>query len=566
MARWVFRPAEERAAAALASGLSVSRAFARILAARGLRDARAASDYLNPSPGLLLPGATLAGLTEAAERIDRAIRSGEKILLYGDYDVDGTMAVVILSAAIGVCGGSSDFHVPHRLTEGYGVRPEVVERAAQDGVKLIVSVDTGIRASAAIESAKALGIDVIVTDHHLPDEVLPPAFALINPNLPGCAYANKNLCGAGIAYKLAVALMERQRWDAAKVGRMSSSFLKLAALATVADVVPLTGENRAIVALGLEGLREVHNVGLRELLRVASIEAGSPVSARQVGFQIGPRINAAGRMEHARLVIELFQTKDPGRAAEIAETLDGLNRERRETEKRIVEEILKSVSDPPAGLVLAGEGWHRGVVGIVASRVVERFYRPTFVLEIDRETSVATGSGRSIPPFHLLEALESMRDLFTKFGGHSHAAGVTLPLERLAEFQDRFAACAGSRLSPDDLIPELQIDASAEPGEVTAEFAAECFRMAPFGAGNPAPVIAMSRMTVAAATPMGAEGKHFKLQVERNGARHFVKAWNFESRISEVQRGACVDLAVTVKPDDYWGWSLHLEDVRQALS
>jgi single-stranded-DNA-specific exonuclease len=566
MARWMFPAADEGAASALARELGVSRALARILNARGHRGAEGARGYLNPSAEQLLPAATLAGVDPAAERIDRAIRGGEKILLYGDYDVDGTMAVVILSAAIRVCGGSSEYHVPHRITEGYGVRTEVVERAARDGVTLIVSVDTGIRAAAAVHEATALGIDVIVTDHHLPDAELPPAYALINPNLRDCSYANKNLCGAGIAYKLALALLERQEWDAAKLERMSASFLKLAAIATVADVVPLTGENRAIVALGLDGLREVHNLGLRELLRVAAIEPGAAVSARQVGFQIGPRINAAGRMEHARLVIELFQTSERSRAAEIAEALDALNRERRETERRIVEEIFESVSDPAPGLVLAGEGWHRGVVGIVASRVVERFYRPTFVLEIDRENGVATGSGRSIPPFHLLESLESMRDVFTKFGGHSHAAGVTLPLEKLDEFRERFAGYAQMKLSADDLVPELRIDTAVEPDEVTAEFAAECFRMAPFGAGNPAPVVALKRMKVASASTMGAEGKHFKLQVERNGSRHFVKAWNFEPRSGEAAPGAVVDLAVTVKPDDYWGWSLHLEDIRQALS
>jgi single-stranded-DNA-specific exonuclease len=566
MARWVSPVAEESSAAHLVKALQVSAAFARILVARGFRDPAAARDYLNPSPDLLLPARSLTGVEGAAARLDRAVREREKILLYGDYDVDGTMAVVILSAAIRVCGGESGFHVPHRLTEGYGVRPEVVERAAAEGVKLIVSVDTGIRAATAVRCAAELGIDVIVTDHHLPDEELPPALAVVNPNLPGCTYANKNLCGAGIAYKLALALMDRQGWDQAKFDRMAASFLKLAALATVADVVPLTGENRAIVALGLEGLREVHNPGLRELFRVAGIEPGAKVSARQVGFQIGPRINAAGRMEHARMVVELFSTSDCSRAAEIANTLDELNRERRETEKRIAVEIFDSVKDPAAGLVLASEGWHRGVVGIVASRVVERYYRPAFVLEIDRESGVATGSGRSIPPFHLLESLESMRDLFTKFGGHSHAAGVTVPLEKLDEFRHRFEAYAAARLSHDDLIPELRLDAWVESGEVTAEFAAECFRMAPLGNGNPTPVVAMRGLKIASATPMGAEGKHFKLQAEQNGVRHFIKAWNFEQRQSEVTPGSVVDLAVAVQPDDYWGWGLRLEDVRQALS
>ncbi len=565
MARWILPAASAAEPGELADATGISPALARILYQRGYRDAIAIEHFLSPDASQLLPAHSLTGVREGAERLVRAIQSGEKILLYGDYDVDGTMAVVILSAAIEVCGGKSEFHVPHRLKEGYGMRPEVVEKAAADGVTLIVSVDTGIRATEVVQHASRNGIDVIVTDHHLPEAELPPAFAVINPNRPDCDYINKNLCGAGVAYKLAEAVMERQSWPDEKLQRMRASFLKLVALATVSDVVPLKGENRAIVKLGLDGFREVKNPGLRELLRVAGIEQGKLPTARQVGFQIGPRINAAGRMESARMVVELFQTTDQARAAAIADELDTLNRYRRETEKAIVTEILDSVTEPAAGLVLASEGWHRGVVGIVASRVAERFYRPTFVLQIDREAGVATGSGRSIPPFHLLDALEAMPELFHKFGGHSHAAGVTVPLERLDDFRERFASYAASHLSADDLVPVRTIDVMAEPVEVTAAFAEECQRLAPFGHGNPVPVVLMSRMKVAASVPFGADGRHLKLTMERDGCRQFVKAFNFDQRAGEVMPGCIVDVAVTVNADDYWGWSLHLQDVRQAL-
>jgi single-stranded-DNA-specific exonuclease len=281
-----------------------------------------------------------------------------------------------------------------------------------------------------------------------------------------------------------------------------------------------------------------------------------------VGFQIGPRINAAGRLESARQVVEMFLTSDEKRAAEIAKDLDALNFERRSTEKRILEECLAAVDESRAGLVLAGEGWHRGVVGIVASRVVERYHRPVLVLERNLEQGVAQGSGRSIEAFHLLDALESMRDLFQKFGGHSHAAGVTLDLAKLDEFVRRFDEYARTKLTDEDFRPELRIDAEASASEWDETSAADVMRLAPFGHGNPMPVFLLRGAKIGSTTPMGESGKHFKIRFEQNGAKLFAKAWNFDERAGEIMPGVTVDAAVTVEDDSHWGWSASVKDIR----
>lgn len=548
----------------LARELGLTRPAAHVLAARGYGSVEAAKAFLEPGWDQLHAPERLRDLPAAADRLARAVTGGEKILLYGDYDVDGTMSVVILTKAIELCGGASSYHIPHRVTEGYGMRPEVVERAAADGVRLIVSVDTGIRASLVVQHARQLGIDTIVTDHHLPEDALPPAVAVVNPNRPDCAYPNKDLCGAGVAFKLAQALMSRQGWPGDRLRRVLDSFLKLAAIATVADVVPVTGENRAIVAMGLDGLRDVRNLGLRELIKVAGLPEGRPLSVWQVGFQIGPRINAAGRMESARRVIELFRTDDSNEAGRIAKELDSLNLERREAEKSILEEILKQIDEPPAGIVRAAEGWHRGVVGIVASRVVERFYRPTFVLEIDAATGTATGSGRSIAPYHLLNGLESMRDLFIKFGGHSHAAGVTLDASRVDEFAERFSRHVRESVSDEDLIPVRRIDAEVSASEMTEAAMRDLARLAPFGTANPAPVLMLRGAAVEAQWPMGASGKHFKLRVNNNRTQVMMKAFDFADRLDEIMPGRRIDVAFTVEEDEKWGWSSTVRDVRAA--
>jgi len=568
--RWIIPEDDRQLNADLCSALGIHPITARVLIHRGYKDAESAIRFLNPAIDHLHDPALLAGMSAAVSRLRAAIDNREKVLIYGDYDVDGTVSVVILKKAIELAGGEASFHVPHRLRDGYGMRAEVIERAAGMGVKLIVSVDTGIRATEVVRGARERGIDVIVTDHHLPEAELPPALAVLNPNRGDCSYPDKNLCGAGVAFKLVHALLATLGWPEEKLARMLKSFLKLVAVATVADVVPLLGENRVIVKYGLDGLRRVQNPGLQALLEVSGMD-GRPPSARQVAFQIAPRINAAGRMDDAEKVIRMFLTEDLGVARDLASQLHSLNQERQETEADIVrlalEECIKMpVSEDQAGLVFTGPNWHRGVVGIVASRLVDRFYRPVFVLS--EENGEASGSGRSIAPFHLLEALEAMPDLFTRFGGHRQAAGVSMPAERVPEFRRRFNEYAASKLTAADFQPLLPIDALVDLKELTTGPAvAEILAMAPFGFGNPPPILAIRDAEVAAA-PTVLKEKHLKVPLRQNGRMLFSTAWNFAERVGELPVRGRTDAAFTVEEDTFsqdrgWGgWSAVLKDVR----
>ena len=575
-ARWLIPepPAEEVAAFARAAGIALP--TARILWKREIRDAPAAQRFLHPRIEDLHSPFLLADMEKAAHRLAAAIRARERVLLYGDYDVDGTSAIVILHTTLRLAGADIHFHVPHRIREGYGMRSEVVEQAKADGVQLIVSVDTGIRAGAVVEHARALGIDVIVTDHHLPEGELPPAVAVLNPNRRDCAYPAKNLCGAAVAWKLADGLLTVLEWPPARRQKLLTSLLKLVAIATVADVVPLTGENRILVKHGLDGLRENTNAGLKAILKVAGIKEGETPSARQVGFQIGPRLNAAGRMDDARDVIELFLTSDENRATALAEKLDLLNKERQETEAQIREQILAeceqvSITDADAGLVFSAPGWHQGVIGIVAGRLVERYSRPVFVLSEDPETGEAHGSGRGPAIFHLLEAMEAMPELFTRFGGHRQAAGLKMPASRVPEFRERFAAYAAARLGPEDLRPVHDCDTYLTLDELTDDTAAEILALAPFGNSNPVPLIALRDAQVAR-TPEVKNEKHLFLHLRHNGATRLAKGWSMAAMAANHRAGDSVDAAVLLE-EDSWArqrggsfWGLVLKDLRTSES
>ena len=414
----------------LRSAAGVPVAVASLLLQRGVADSLSAAQFLHPTLDHLLDPYALHGMAAAVQRIQQAIAAREPILIYGDYDVDGTTAIVLLKTAIEILGGTVRFHIPHRLRDGYGMQAEVLTRASIDGVKLVISVDTGIRAFAAAEEAARLSLDLIVTDHHLPEAAmgLPQALAVLNPNQPDCTYPCKHLCGAGVAFKLAQALLEASDAERARE-KLLPSFLKMLVIATVADAVPLLGENRVIASLGIEGLRRPVNVGLRALLEVAQLDpAKRGLTASDIGFRIGPRINAAGRMDVASEVVELFTTRDPERARALAQKLDQLNTDRRAAETAVLTQIDAMLAagtiDRLGCLIIDGEGWHRGVLGILASRVVERTGHPALVLS--HEDGEAHGSGRSIPGFHLLEALESCHDVFVRFGGHAHAVGFSL--------------------------------------------------------------------------------------------------------------------------------------------
>ncbi len=569
-ARWLLRAPDAETERRLSQQLNIHPLPARVLAARGFVDPRAAYAFLNPVLDRLNDPYALTGMSDAVARLRKAIGANEKILVFGDYDVDGTLAVVILIKAIEMAGGAAEPHVPHRIREGYGIRSDAVASAAAAGFKLIVSVDTGIRAAEAVRQARELGLDVIVTDHHLPGEELPPAVAVLNPNRADCSYPNKNLCGAGVALQLARALLSTLDWPPRRLDNVFASFLKMAAIATVADVVPLTGENRILVRHGLAGLADARNAGLRALLEVSGVAAGTAPEASKVAFQIGPRINASGRMDTADRVIELFLTPDASRARAIAEELDAINKERRGAEQEILKQVLSGLEDsslaalPPA-LVFSGDGWHRGVLGIVAGRITERFHRPCFVL--GAEAGEATGSGRSIENFHLLEALESMPDLFRRFGGHKQAAGVTLDASRIPEFRERLRTYAAARLTAEDLLPILRLDAEARLEEFHEASVDALDALAPFGFGNPRPMFWVRGVEVAGA-PAPFREKDFKLNLRQGRSSAPAVAWGLAARQHELCPGAKIDAAISVEPDEYsrsrgWpAWKATLRDWR----
>jgi len=524
--RWDPKAADSDAVEHLASELrtqpslrpkdpQIASTLARLLVMRGITEAESAERFLTPALSHLHSPYLMAGMKAAIDRIEAAIENQESILIYGDYDVDGTTAIVVLKTAIELCGGAADFHVPHRIRDGYDMRDDVIEQAAVAGIRLIISVDMGIRAFAPAETARRLGVDLIVTDHHLPGpQGVPPALAVLNPNQSGCAYPCKELCGAGVAFKLAQALIER-RIPEGERSRLLKSFMKVVAIATIADAVPLTGENRVFARLGLEGLRSPVNPGLKALLEVAQLTHGRTLTAGEVAFRIAPRINAAGRMDVARDVIELFSVKDPVRAREIAQKLDQLNGDRQEEERRILQSITANFEERPAlreafCIVIDGEGWHRGVIGITATRVVERYGRPALV--ISRNGEEAHGSGRSIRAFHLLNALESCAGLFTRFGGHAHAVGFSLPAANLPELRARLDEYAHTCLTLADFDAALNFDAELSLDHVTPEFFNLLQRLEPFGVGNPQPVFT-ARAVRLTASPRIIKDKHVKLKL-----------------------------------------------------
>ncbi len=523
--QWIYQPPDARKLERLCSDLQVDSArefpaeslpvLSGLLVRRGIFDAQAASRYLKPSLEHLHAPECLTGLRAAVDRLDAAIERKEPLLIYGDYDVDGTMAVIILKTAIELCGGNADFHVPHRIREGYDMRDDVIERAAAAGIRLIVSVDMGIRAFGPAETAQRLGVDLIVTDHHLPGQYgVPKALAVINPNQSGCTYPYKQLCGAGVAFKLAQGLMQR-RLASRDQNKLLLSFMKVVAIATIADAVPLTGENRVFASLGLDALRRAVNPGLKALLESAQISANRPPTSGEVGFRIAPRINAAGRMDIARDVIELFSVKDPERARQLAAKLNQLNTERQEEERRILQAVEERFAADSAlcdayCIVVDGDAWHRGVIGITATRIVEKYNRPTLV--ISREGDEAFGSGRSIRAFHLLEAVESCGSLFTRYGGHSHACGFAMPAANVPELRARLDQFARAKLKPSDFEPVLEIDGELDLTDVTPELFHTLGLLEPFGMSNPEPVFA-ARATQLVAPPKILKDKHVKLKV-----------------------------------------------------
>lgn len=517
--RWTIRKHDAAALNELAAELKVKPLIAALLISRGYETPEKAFDFLNPSPEHLHEPLLLQGMREAVDRIQKAVANQEKILIWGDYDVDGTTGTVLLRKMLSLLGSDSVFHIPNRFTEGYGINIPALDEAQKDGVSLVISVDTGTTSVKEVEFANSIGLDVIITDHHLPKtgEQLPAAVAIINPNQPGCPYPDKHLAGVGVAFKLAHALLRENRLEHEVPG-----FLKIAALGTVADMMSLTGENRAIVALGLIDLPKTDSYGLKALMEVA--DCRSDMTSYHIGFRIGPRINAAGRMDVAKHVVELFEEQSFGKARELATLLDSRNRERQKTQQQITELALSETEthDGKHFIVVAGENWHQGVIGLAASRIAEKLYRPTIVLSI--KDGIGHGSARSIEGFHLLEALESCGKMFEKFGGHAAAAGMTIKSENISELRKHLNDYTSARLSADELTPELKIDALVTCDTLGIDLVEQLAAFEPFGIGNPKPVF-VTRNLILREEPFVMKDKHLRLNLLGDNNRQFEAVW-----------------------------------------
>lgn len=522
--KWNVRPADP-GATDFAAALGVSPIVAGLLLARGHSQKESAESFLNPSFDQLHDPFLMLGMEAAVARLLQAMKNQEPILIYGDYDVDGTTGTAVLLRALRMLGATAGYHVPHRFTEGYGIQQAALEKAVGEGYRLVVSVDCGITAHEPLHWAQANGLDIIVTDHHLPDkdEGAPPAIAILNPNQHGCTYPDKNLAGVGVAFKLVHALFRKQGKEKAVPG-----FLKMVAIGTVADVAKLLGENRAIVALGLSDLPRAVNHGLRALIEIAGCGEDAEMTAYDLGFRIGPRINAAGRMDAARAVVELFNATSQEEARRLAEHLDTRNRERMEAQREIfnraIEEFEASGTDLSLchAAVIAGDGWHRGVIGLAASKIAERLNRPCVVISLDGD--IGHGSARSIEAYHLFDGLTACRDLLDKFGGHSHAAGLAIHRDRIAEFRRRLNEHAASCLTEDDLAPALAIDAEISAKELNFQFSQALRALEPFGAGNPRPVFVTRGFRVMG-EPQIIKEQHLKLRVAGDDHRPVEAIW-----------------------------------------
>jgi len=568
------------AAADLASRLKTSPLIAQILLNRGIRDPEAGRDFLSPSLKTLHDPALIPNLTRASQRIAKAIADGHRIVIYGDYDVDGITATAILWHAIRRLGGKAEFYIPHRIEEGYGLNAEAVAQLCDGGAQLIVSVDCGVTAIEPAEVARQRGVDLIITDHHEwrsgPDglPLLPVCHAIVHPRLPGdaAAYPNPHLCGAGVAFKLAWGIGLAVS-GSARVGAEYREFLldatALAALGTIADVVPLIGENRVLAFFGLTGLRATKLVGLRALIASANL-TGQNLDSFHVGFLLAPRLNACGRMGHAQLAVEMLTSADEPKARETAAYLEQQNRARQAIEKKIVEEAIEQITrngwdaDTQRALVLGGEQWHPGVIGIVASRIVDRYHRPTVMLAINN--GHAQGSARSVAGFHLAHALAACGDCLESHGGHEMAAGLKLESSRVEEFRAAFCAHASQFVTDDMLVGELRIDALAELGQVTAGLVRDLARLGPFGHGNRRPLLLCRDVRVVApGRRVGKTGQHLQLQVRQGEKLIKCIAFGLGDLADRLQPGTTIDIAAEPGLNEYMGRSsveLEVKDIR----
>jgi len=505
----------------LADKLHVPQLICQLLYNRGISREAEARQFLQPSLSDLIDPQKLTGIKPAVKRIREALSQDQKIVLYGDYDVDGIVGVSILWHCLKLAGHEVEYYVPHRIDEGYGLNVEAIQTLADKGANLIVTVDCGITDHKSAARAEQLGVDLVITDHHKIENGIVSAVAIVHPNLPDQDYQNNNLCGAGVAFKLAWALSQSFS-GSTKVSEEFREFLlsatSLAALGTIADVVPLLGENRVLARFGMAGMASDNNIGIRALIKAAGLE-GSKLQSSDIGFKLAPRLNAAGRMGHARLAVELFTRSGPARAQEIATYLESQNRQRQKVEKGITEEamhqVIKNKMDGTGwrGLVLESDNWHAGVIGIVASRIINKYHRPTVVIT-SANNGKGTGSCRSVKGFDIHKALQHCEEYLLGYGGHAMAAGLTIEPDKIPEFRQAFNEYACQHLTEDDLINKIDVDARIELADLTLPVVELIERLDPFGAGNPSVhLVARGLKLTAPPQRMGKRGDHLSMIV-----------------------------------------------------
>ncbi|HMH82097.1 MAG TPA: single-stranded-DNA-specific exonuclease RecJ [Gemmatimonadales bacterium] len=550
-ARWaVAAPPDPQLTAALVSDLHIPEPLAAILVQRGLAAPERARAFLRPDLERLSDPLAWADMPLAVELITAAVRGGTPILIHGDYDVDGQCAAALLTRVLASVGGRVHAFVPHRLRDGYDFGEAGLREAQRVRAGLIITCDCGITAGEAVRAARAAGIDVIVTDHHLPGDTLPPASAVLDPRRADCPSTDKDLCGTGVAFKLAQALVPALGLSP----HLPLHFLDFVALATVADVVPLTGENRILVRHGLKMLAASRWIGLRALVEAAGL-SGRPIRSGHVGFILAPRLNAAGRIGDANDGLRLLLSEDPQEAAAIARDLETLNARRQALDQRILDEaveVAERVLRPDdRALVLAGDGWHAGVIGIVASRLVERYGRPTFLVGWDEGGEMGRGSGRSIAGFDLHAALHRVGQHLEKYGGHTMAAGLTIRRDRYEAFRVAFLQVAGELLSPDDLVPAQRVDLELPLGLVSDELEKLIRHLEPCGPGNPAPVFGVRHARAVGARRVGTNHLRFTLDDE-SGVLPAI-AFQWADVVPDAWLAQRLDVAFRLERDEWQG-------------
>ena len=541
---WIVR-AETAGGAALARELGTAPIIGQILWNRGLQTAEAARAFLHPEDEPYCDPFLMMDMERAAHRILEAIHAGEQIVVYGDYDVDGMTSTTLLMKNIRALGGTVSYYIPNRFTEGYGLNGAALRQIAAEGCGLLVTVDCGI-SSADVVAQMDGAMDIIITDHHLPGAVLPPAYAVINPHRADCPYPFKELAGVGVAFKLVQALWQLEE------ERLYADDLDIVALGTVADLVPLVGENRKLVQAGLLRMTERPSPGIAALVRVSGCE-GKAINTGIVGFQLAPRLNAAGRIETARRGVELLTAEDAHAADRIAAELNALNTERRDLEQDILteaESMLGGFTPDVPAIVVAGEDWNVGVIGIVASRLVEKYYRPSIVLT--RQGDVYKGSCRSIAGLHMYDALAACRDTLIQFGGHAMAAGLTLECNRLEDFRCAFANYVNTHLNYEDFTPKISIEALVAPADWTIPMVEEIALLEPYGMGNPRPIFGVRDVRPRTATAIGADGKHLRMEVGTREKRVAALYWNY-GELAELVTEEASDLAYTPSINEWQG-------------